>query len=352
MRKYQYYRIHTELEAKRNAVLRTTPEHHQVLVKTLLDNQITSLMSLTTMGKQVSTEEMHVIVDSAINTIGAYQILSDIVGVQPLTGPVGLASALQLGDNPNGITIDFKSIPIKASSYKCTTTMPLYPITDISTSHGIDIKKKIATTLGYELGQEIVTNVITKLVELAIETTIDYLQTEEGNISKLAFIEFNKASADIVIKTCRGAGNFLIMSPETFSKISMDPAIKWVPAKMEKTLDTYGLTPAGEFGDKYSVYLSRDAAFNTGKVLVGYLGKHFIKTTKVSGSVDTGVILAPYIPIVSTGVLVDPNTYEPVQGFITRYGMMENTIENSNQKLKQNAENYYRMVDISKLLAQ
>jgi hypothetical protein len=63
------------------------------------------------------------------------------------------------------------------------------------------------------------------------------------------------------------------------------------------------------------VYVDTYAADDT-RVLVGYKG---------SSETDAAAFYCPYIPLMSSGVVLDPATFEPVVGFMTRYGYVELT---------------------------
>ena len=60
-----------------------------------------------------------------------------------------------------------------------------------------------------------------------------------------------------------------------------------------------------------STYASDNSA-----VLVGYKG---------SSEADAAAFYCPYVPLMSSGVVLDPDTLEPVVGFMTRYGYVELT---------------------------
>jgi len=61
------------------------------------------------------------------------------------------------------------------------------------------------------------------------------------------------------------------------------------------------------------VYVDTYAADST-PVLVGYKG---------SSESDAAAFYCPYIPLMSSGVVLDPATFEPVVSFMTRYGYVE-----------------------------
>ena len=57
-------------------------------------------------------------------------------------------------------------------------------------------------------------------------------------------------------------------------------------------------------------------AADTASVLVGYKG---------TSEADAAAFYCPYIPLMSSGVVLDPSTFEPVVSFMTRYGFVELT---------------------------
>jgi hypothetical protein len=61
------------------------------------------------------------------------------------------------------------------------------------------------------------------------------------------------------------------------------------------------------------VYVNQYAADST-NVLVGYKGP---------GEIDAAAYYCPYVPLTSSGVIIDPNTFEPVVSFMSRYGYLE-----------------------------
>jgi hypothetical protein len=57
-------------------------------------------------------------------------------------------------------------------------------------------------------------------------------------------------------------------------------------------------------------------ALDSTDVLVGYKG---------ASESDAPAFYCPYIPLMSSGVVLDPATFEPVVSFMTRYGYVELT---------------------------
>jgi hypothetical protein len=72
-------------------------------------------------------------------------------------------------------------------------------------------------------------------------------------------------------------------------------------------------------------------------VLLGYKG---------SGEIDAAAFYCPYVPLMSSGVVVDPASFEPVVSFMTRYGYVELT--NTASSLG-NAADYVSKIDVANL---
>jgi hypothetical protein len=92
----------------------------------------------------------------------------------------------------------------------------------------------------------------------------------------------------------------------------------------------------GTLNSAMRVYVDGYAADNT-PVLVGYKG---------SSEADAAAFYCPYVPLMSSGVVLDPSTFEPVVGFMTRYGYVELT--NTASSLG-NAADYLEEITVSNL---
>ena len=84
------------------------------------------------------------------------------------------------------------------------------------------------------------------------------------------------------------------------------------------------------------IYVNTYAADDS-DVLVGYKG---------SSESDAAAFYCPYIPLMSSGVVLDPTSFEPVVSFMTRYGYVE--LNNTASSLG-NAGDYLNKVSISNI---
>lgn len=141
----------------------------------------------------------------------------------------------------------------------------------------------------------------------------------------LALVNF--ASTDIFRTTLRGPGNVLIMSPvmasflESAAKLEGGLAREDGPTNMGANQIQY----AGKFAGKYDVVI--DPMFPEDEIIVGYKG---------SNPMDAGFFYCPYIPLQPLDTVVDPETFQPRKGILTRYGKVAT----------QPASRFYRVIRV------
>ena len=124
----------------------------------------------------------------------------------------------------------------------------------------------------------------------------------------------NLASQDIYRTTMRGPGNWLLTSPlvasllESASKLEGGIQAPDGPSNIGKNSIEF----KGKFMGRYDLYV--DPMFPTDEILVGYKG---------SNAMDAGYIYAPYIPLQQLPTIVDPESFQPRKGILTRYGKVQ-----------------------------
>ena len=121
--------------------------------------------------------------------------------------------------------------------------------------------------------------------------------------------KFQKLSNKIHQLTLRGGANFLVMSPTVATIVESIPGFasnsNGDAADMEYA---FGVQKAGQFNSRYTIYKNPYMTENT--ILIGFRGKQFL---------EAGAVFAPYIPLIMTPLIYDPNTFTPRKGLLTRY---------------------------------
>jgi hypothetical protein len=292
-------------------------------------------------------------------------IANEIIGVQPMTGPVGQIHTLRVryadaGDNvvageealspfkiasaysgnnvdstPRaGVTsalegtpgkrmsIQILKTPVEAKSRKLSARWTFEAAQDAQAQQGIDIEAEIMAALAQEITAEIDQEILASLRSLgAVEETYDQslvsgTATFVGDEHAALAIQINRVSNLIAQRTRRGAGNWAVVSNQALTILqsaTTSAFARTTEGTFEAPTNTKFVgTLNGAMRIYVDAYLSDSSDSN--QVLVGYKG---------SSEADAAAFYCPYIPLMSSGVVLDPATFEPVVGFLTRYGYVE-----------------------------
>jgi hypothetical protein len=119
--------------------------------------------------------------------------------------------------------------------------------------------------------------------------------------------KIQKVSNKIHQKTLRGGANFLVCSPTVATILESIPGYA-ANTDGDKMEFAFGVQKVGSLNGRYKVYKNPYMTENT--ILLGYRGNQFL---------ETGAVYAPYIPLMMTPLVYDPNTFTPRKGIMTRY---------------------------------
>jgi len=310
-------------------------------------------------------------------------IANELVGVQPMTGPVGQIHTLRVryadGDNGasageealspfkiaeaysgapgsnkapaatsslegnagNRMSIQILKQTVEAKSRKLSARWTFEGAQDAQSMHGIDIEAEIMAALAQEITAEIDQEVLSSLENLAGAASETYDQaavsgtaTFVGDEHAALAVQINRVSNLIAQRTRRGAGNWAVVSP--FALTILQSATTSAFARTtEGTFEAPTNTKmVGTLNNAMKVYVNTYAS-DASPVLIGYKG---------TSESDAAAFYCPYIPLMSSGVVLDPSTFEPVVSFMTRYGYVE--LSNTASSLG-NAADYLGKVAIS-----
>ena len=108
-------------------------------------------------------------------------------------------------------------------------------------------------------------------------------------------------------KTLRGGANFMVVSPSVATVLESIPGFA-TDGDGEKSEFNFGIQKIGSLNSRYKVY--KNPYLNGNSILMGYKGGQFL---------ETGAVYAPYIPLIMTPLVYDPETFTPRKGLMTRY---------------------------------
>ena len=121
--------------------------------------------------------------------------------------------------------------------------------------------------------------------------------------------KMQKLSNKIHQLTLRGGANFLVTSPTVATILESIPGFasngNGDAAQAEYA---FGVQKIGTINNRYKVY--KNPYFTDNLILMGYRGSQFL---------ETGAVFSPYIPLIMTPLVYDPETFTPRKGLMTRY---------------------------------
>jgi len=119
--------------------------------------------------------------------------------------------------------------------------------------------------------------------------------------------KIQKVSNKIHQKTLRGGANFLVCSPSVATILESIPGYA-ADTNGDKMDFAMGVQKVGNLNSRYRVYKNPYMTENV--ILMGYRGSQFL---------ETGAVYAPYVPLIMTPLVYDPQTFTPRKGIMTRY---------------------------------
>jgi hypothetical protein len=122
-------------------------------------------------------------------------------------------------------------------------------------------------------------------------------------------IKLQKISNLIHQKTLRGGANFMVVSPTVATILESIPGFAAdTDGDAAKMQYAFGVQKIGALNSRYKVYKNPYMKENT--ILMGFRGNQFL---------ESGAVYAPYVPLIMTPLVYDPNTFTPRKGIMTRY---------------------------------
>ncbi len=296
-------------------------------------------------------------------------IANEIVGVQPMTGPVaqihtlrvryadtvsdssGYATSTTAGDEAlspfkiavaysgsnttgqgnatsaaegtagNKINVQILKQVVEAKTRKLSARWTFEAAQDAQSMHGLDVEAEIMAALAQEITVEIDQEILGSLRALAAtdaaydQAAVSGTATFVGDEHAALAVQINRVANLIAQRTRRGAGNWAVVSPAALTVLQSATTSAFARTT-EGTFEAPTNTKfVGTLNGAMKVYVDSYAS-DSQAVLVGYKG---------SSEADAAAFYCPYIPLMSSGVVLDPSTFEPVVSFMTRYGYVELT---------------------------
>jgi len=309
-------------------------------------------------------------------------IANEIIGVQPMTGPVGQIHTLRVryaeakagvaagdealspfdianaysgdaagapastasleGEAGSKMSIQVLKQTVEAKTRKLSARWTFEAAQDANSMHGLDIEAEIMAALAMEITAEIDQEILGSLSNLAstgatydMSASFTGTPTFIGDRHAVLATLINQQANLVAQRTRRGAANWAVISPSALTVLQSATTSAFARTT-EGTFEAPTNTKfVGTLNSTMRVYVNTYASNDD--VLLGYKGQ---------GEIDAAAFYCPYVPLMSSGVVVDPSSFEPVVSFMTRYGYVELT--NTASSLG-NAADYVSKIAVSNL---
>jgi hypothetical protein len=237
------------------------------------------------------------------------------------TAYTGNNTAVMEGTGGKQISVQILKQAVEAKTRKLQARWTFESAQDAQAMHGIDVEAEIMAALAQEITAEIDQEILLSLRSLASteftynQATVSGTATFVGDEHAALAVLINRVANLIAQRTRRGAGNYAVVSSAALTVLQSATTSAFARTT-EGTFEAPTNTKfVGTLNGAMRVFVDSYAS-DTTPVLVGYKG---------SSEADAPAFYCPYIPLMSSGVVLDPSTFEPVVSFMTRYGYIELT---------------------------
>jgi hypothetical protein len=242
-----------------------------------------------------------------------------------------------MNDNLNGnntpitipeINVQMSSEAIVAKTRKLKAVWTPEFAQDLNAYHSLDAEAELTSIMSEYISLEIDMEILDMLIESAAAGTEYWSAQNNLSLASTGVVDsdlgfynsqgqwfqtlgtkIQKLSNIIHQKTLRGGANFLVCSPTVATILESIPGFASTSdGDVSKASYAFGVQKSGTINSRYTVYKNPYMTENT--ILMGFRGGQFL---------EAGAVFAPYIPLIMTPLVYDPETFTPRKGLLTRY---------------------------------
>jgi hypothetical protein len=227
------------------------------------------------------------------------------------------------------INVQMRSEAIVAKTRKLKAQWTPEFSQDLNAFHSLDAEAELTSILSEYISLEIDLEILDMLIQNVPTNQVEVWSAKVGNqitngtvtsntsgvyYTQMSWfqtlgIKLQKISNIIHQRTLRGGANFIVISPTVATILESIPGFAAdTDGDSAKMTYAFGVQKIGQLNSRYKVYKNPYMTENT--ILMGFRGNQFL---------ESGAVYAPYVPLIMTPLVYDPNTFTPRKGIMTRY---------------------------------
>ena len=247
-------------------------------------------------------------------------------------GVADLLKNFELNDQIPQMVISFEKTAVEAGTRRLAAKWSVELEQDVRNMNGIDIDNEMTNAMSYEIQAEIDREMIMRMIQVTLTAgrgkgysiwepaSADgrWLGERNRHFYQKLLVEANR----VAIRNRRGAANFIVATPSVCAMLEALPEFQFMAVNGNVNTQPVGIAKLGTLAGRFNVYRDTrtEAQYTVGVrangvdyALLGYKGPEFF---------DTGIIYAPYIPVMVQRT-IDPVRFNPIVGLMTRYGVID-----------------------------
>lgn len=295
------------------------------VMPTVMAHELVGVQPLTGPSGLITTMRIRYATTSPVNGTGiiaGQEAMSPFLvgawysGNEDMKNPGAADTAILEGNGGNDISIEFVKEDVKAGSRKLKARFTLESMQDAESQYGANVEQELTSALAQQIVLDIDQEILARLRSIAGLSVATYDQNKISGVATSVVDEhaalavmINRYSNEIARKIRKASANWSVVSHTVLSVLQSATASQFVRTTEGTFEAPTNNKYVGTLNGTLKVYVNTYATDDD--ILIGYKG---------SDEIDAAAYYCPYVPVMSSGTILDPNTFEHVMALSTRYG--------------------------------
>ena len=273
---------------------------------------------------------------AALSGDAAWTVLAEDAGV------AAVISQFELSSDIPQVTVAFEKTSVDAGTRRLAAHWSVELEQDLKNMNGIDVDAELTQAMSYEVQSEIDREMISRMIQVCLKagagagySTWSAISADGRWSGERARDFYNRLVVEanrIAIRNRRGPANFIIATPRICAILESLPQFSVMSVNGSVNTTPVGLAKVGSIGGRFNIYRDTRTEAQTNNIGTGSAGGYANARAKTVDYAllgykgpdyyDTGIVYCPYIPLMVQRT-VDPLTFAPRVGLLTRYGVVD-----------------------------